>query len=164
VAVCICSTCKQQSEVVIHLRHCAHRTAWILVRGFLLDADDRTQPRNLIYLRALHASQEVTHVCRKSLDITSLTFRKNGIESQTRLTATTQSCDNGQTISRDSNIYILEVMNLRTIYLNPFFKFQLSITYNHYHSSYSLYPVNTLIAFLILYFTPSLPVACKFRK
>ena len=61
-AVGICSTRKQQTKVVVHLCHRSHRTAWILVGCLLFDADDRTQPRNLINLWTLHTSQEVTHI------------------------------------------------------------------------------------------------------
>lgn len=52
----------QQTKVIINLCRCTHRGTWILIRGFLLDGDNRTQSRYLIHVRTFQISQEVTGI------------------------------------------------------------------------------------------------------
>ena len=72
----------QQAEEVVNLRRGAHRGTRVLVRGLLLDGDDRTEPRDFIHVGTLQVSQKVARIGRESLDITALPFGKNGIERQ----------------------------------------------------------------------------------
>ncbi len=110
VAVCLASTCKEQAQIVVHLRRRAYRRTRVFVRCLLLNADDGRQSRNLIHVRALHASEEVTRIGRERLDIAALAFGKDGVEGQTRLSASAQSGDDRQRVTRNFDVYVLEVM------------------------------------------------------
>ena len=52
----------QQTKVIINLCRCTHRGTWILIRGFLLDGDNRAQSRYLIHVRTFQISQEITGI------------------------------------------------------------------------------------------------------
>ena len=110
----------QQTKVIINLCRCTHRGTWILIRGFLLDGDNRAQSRYLVHVRTLQVSQEVAGVCRKSLDIAALPFGKDGIECQRGLAASAQSGNHRQAVTGNLGIDILEVVHARTIYIDIF--------------------------------------------
>ena len=84
VAISISSTCKEQSQIVVDFRNRANRRTRVLVGGLLLDADNRRQARNLVYIRALHVAQEVAGVGRECFYVSALSFGKDSVESQRR--------------------------------------------------------------------------------
>ena len=72
--------CVQQTQKIVNLGSGANGRTRIFVRRFLLDGDDRTESRNLIDIRTFHIAHKVARVCRKSLDVTALSFGVNGVE------------------------------------------------------------------------------------
>ena len=82
VAVGCTGTGIEQTQVIVDLGGGAHSGSGILVGGLLFDADDRTETCNLIHIGTFHVAQEVAGVGRKRLDISTLTFGKDGVESQ----------------------------------------------------------------------------------
>ena len=62
VAVGCTGTGKEQTEIIVNLGSGTYGRTRVLVGGLLLDADDRTQTGNLIYIRALHIAQEVAGI------------------------------------------------------------------------------------------------------
>ena len=84
VAVSGGSTGEEQSKVVVDLCRGADRGARILVRGLLFDAYHGTEARYLVNVWAFHAAEKVAGIGRKRLYIATLTFGKNGVESQRR--------------------------------------------------------------------------------
>ena len=115
--IAICRTCtgKEQTEIVIDLSSSADGRARITVCRLLLDTDHRRQSCNLIHVRTLHSSKEITGVCRESLDIASLSLRKDCIEGKGRLTRTRKTGNNAQRITRNLYINILEIVHSGTI-------------------------------------------------
>ena len=111
----------EQAEIVVNLGGCSHGRAGILVGGFLFDADDRTQSRNLVNIRAFHVSQEVAGIGRESFDISALTFGKDGVESQRTLARTRESGNHGEGITRNLHINVLEVVDPCAPYIYLFF-------------------------------------------
>ena len=97
----------EQTQVIVHLGGSAHGGARILVGGFLLDGDNRAQSRYLVHIRTLQVSQEVTGVCRKSLDIAALPFGKDSIECQRGLAASAQSGNHRKAVTGNLGIDIL---------------------------------------------------------
>ena len=53
---------KEQTQVVIYLGRGAHGGTGILIGGLLLDGDDRAKAANLVYIRTLQVTQEVTRI------------------------------------------------------------------------------------------------------
>ena len=82
IAVCSTGAGIEQTEIIVNLGGSAHGRAGILVGGFLFYADDRTQSRNLVNIRAFHITQEVAGIGRECFDISALTFGKDGVEGQ----------------------------------------------------------------------------------
>ena len=121
IAVCSTGAGIEQTEIIVNLGGSAHGRAGILVGGFLFDADDRTQSRNLINIRAFHITQEVAGIGRESFDISALTFGKDGVESQRTLARTRESSNHGEGITRNLHIYVLEVVDPCAPYIYLFF-------------------------------------------
>ena len=96
----------EQTQVVVHLGRGSHRRTGILVGGFLFDGNHRTQTGNLVHIRTLHSPQEVSGVCREGFDIPPLSFGKQGIESQRRLAAATQTGYYRQAVARNLHINV----------------------------------------------------------
>ena len=82
VAVSRCRTCIEHAQVVVDFCGGTYCRAWVLVGSLLFDADDGRQSRNLVNVRTLHVAQKVACVGRESLNVSSLSFGKNGVERQ----------------------------------------------------------------------------------
>ena len=65
----------QQPEIIIDLRHCAHRGSGVAVGGFLVDGDCRGQSFDLLHIGLLHLSQKLAGIGGKRLHIPSLPLR-----------------------------------------------------------------------------------------
>ena len=128
----ISRTCtgKQQSQIIINLRGCSHSRTRILVRRLLFDGNHRTQSRNLVHIRPFHPSQKVTGIGRKSLNITALSFHKQRIKCQRRLSASAQSGNHRQAVTRDFHIYIFQVVYPSSLYTNRFCSFSHTLSIN----------------------------------
>ena len=88
IAICRTRTGKEQTKIVIDLSSSADGRARIAVCRLLLDTDNWRKTRNLIHVRTLHSSKEITGVCRESLYIASLSFSKDSVEGKRRLART----------------------------------------------------------------------------
>ena len=104
------STSKKQTHKVVHLSDSTYCGTRILIGGLLLNTDNRAQSRNLIHIGTLHPTQEITGIGRKSLNIATLAFGIKRVESQTRFTTSTQSRNYRQTVARDGNIDIFQIV------------------------------------------------------
>ena len=82
IAVSPAGTGKEQTHIVVDLSGGPNCRSRILVGRLLLDADDWRESGNLVYIRTLHSSKEITGVGREGLDIATLSFSKDGVESQ----------------------------------------------------------------------------------
>ena len=120
IRVSLTRTRKKQAKEIIHFRSGAHRRARVLVGGFLLDGNHRTQSCNLVHIRTLQISQKISGVCRKRLDIPTLSLGKNGIESQGRLPAPAQSRYDTQAIAGNFHINIFQIVHAGTVHVYLF--------------------------------------------
>ena len=123
IGICDAGSCKEQTKVVIDFGGGTYGRTRILVGSLLFNGNNRAQTSNLIHIRTLHASQKVTGISREGFDVSSLSFRKNGIEGQGGFSATTQSGNHGQTIAWNFHIDVLQIMDTGTIYIDIFFFF-----------------------------------------
>ena len=121
VAICRSSTRVEQSEIVVYLSGSTHGRSWVLVSGLLFYADYGRETCDFLHLRPLYVAEEVSCVCRKSLDVSSLSFGKESVESQRRLARARQSGDDRQGVAWYLHVYILQVVGLSAIYLNAIF-------------------------------------------
>ena len=82
IAVSTSGTGKEQTQVVVDLCCRANSRTGILIGGFLLDTDNGRQTSDLIHVRALHTTKEVTGISRECLDIAPLSFGKDRVKGQ----------------------------------------------------------------------------------
>ena len=101
----------QQTQEIVYFGSRSHGRTRVLVCCFLLDRDDRTQPGDLIHVRAFHISQEIPRIGREILHITTLPFGKERIECQRRLAAAAHPRNHRQCITRNLDVYILQIVN-----------------------------------------------------
>ena len=72
----------EQTEIVVDLRHRAHRRSGVVVRGLLVNGYGRGQPLNALHIRLLHLAQELTRIGRQRLHIAPLSFRVDRVKSK----------------------------------------------------------------------------------
>ena len=89
VRIGLTGTGKEQTEIIVDLCRGSYRGTGILIGGLLLDGDDGAQSGNLVHVRTLHIAQEIAGIGGESLNIPTLSLRKNGVESQGRLSTAT---------------------------------------------------------------------------
>ena len=100
----------EQAQVVVHLRHRAHRGAGVAAGGLLLDGDGRGQPLDGVHVRLLHHPQELPGVRGKRLHVAPLPLGVDGVEGQRRLAAPAQPGDDGEPVAGDGDVDVLEVV------------------------------------------------------
>ena len=127
----------QQTQKVIHFGHGTYRRARVLARCLLVDRDDRTQPRYLIYVRTLHLTDEAARIGRERIHITALTLGEDGVEGQRGFSRTAQARDHRQPLARDRYADVLQVMHPRSQHLYMSFVLYHSSIFN-LQSSFSI--------------------------
>ena len=92
---------KEQFEMVVQLGHGADRRARGSDGAALIDGNGRRNSLYALDVRFVHAIEKLAGVGRKTLDVATLAFRIKNIESQGRLSGTTDAGDDSQGIERD---------------------------------------------------------------
>ena len=110
VGIGISRSCVEQTQKIIDLRSRAHGRTRILIGRLLLNGDDRAQSRDLIHVRALHVTQEVTGIGREGFHITTLSLREEGIKRQRRFTTSAHTGDDRQLATWNLYINILQIV------------------------------------------------------
>ena len=109
---------KQQFQMVVQLRHRAHRGArtsdWI----GLINGNSWRHPFHLVHRRLVHAVQELSGIGTECLDITPLAFSKQRVKHQTGLPRSTGPCDNGQLTGANVQINVFEIVLTSTANLD----------------------------------------------
>ena len=89
------NTSPEQFQIIVDLGNCADGRA----RGFdqirLFDRDGRRNTANVIDARFVHALKELPHVGAESLDIATLPFGIDGVETERGFAAAARSGDDG---------------------------------------------------------------------
>ncbi len=112
---------KQQPQIVINFRRRPHRRPRITRIDLLFHRNGRRNPGDEIHIRLLDLPQELPRIGRQALDIPPLPLRKNSIEGQRRLPRPRQAGHHYQLVVRNFNLYILEIMNSGSLYMNILF-------------------------------------------
>ena len=100
----------QQTQIIMHLRHRRHDRTRIVPRRPLLNRNRRRQPLDLIDLRFLHLVQKLARVCRKTLHIPPLPLGIERVERERRLPRTAQPGNHRQTVPRNPDIDIFQIV------------------------------------------------------
>ena len=133
----------KQAEEVVNLGRGAHGGARVLVRGLLLDGDDRAEPRNLVHIRTLQVAQEIPGIRGEGLDVAPLPFGKERVERQRRLSASAQPGNHRQAVAGDADVDVLQIVHAGTIHFYIFlFLHRFRYPWGKYVQNYT-FPPNT---------------------
>ena len=102
----------KQTQIVVNLGHRADGGTGVVRCGLLVYGNGGRKPLDILDIGLLHLPEELTGVTGQTLDITALTFGENGVESQRRLAAARQPRENDETVARQDEVDILEIVLL----------------------------------------------------
>ena len=108
------STGIEKTEEIIYFGHGSHRRTWILVSGLLFYGDYWRQTGYLVYIRTFKITKKITGIGRKSLDVSSLPFGIERIESQTGFSTSGQTGNHRKATAWNADVNIFEVMDAGT--------------------------------------------------
>ena len=100
----------QHLHVIAQLGQCADGGARGSDRVPLLDGDGGQNAFDAIHLRFVHAIEKLAGVRRKRLDVPALPFSKERVESKRTLARTAQARNHNQSLERQVEVEILQVI------------------------------------------------------
>ena len=110
----------EQAQEVVDLRHGPHRRTRVLVRGLLLNGDNRAQSRDLVHVGTLHRPHELTRIGRQRLHVAALSLGVDRVEGQRRLPRPRKTRDDHQFAARNFQIHVFQVVDPSALYLDRF--------------------------------------------
>ena len=111
----------EQAQKVINLGDGSDGGTGRARSSLLLDGDYRGKPVNLVHVRALKPPEKLAGIGRKRLDVTTLPFGVYGIEGEGGFAASRKAGNHHQFFARNADVYVLEIMDPRTLYVYTFF-------------------------------------------
>ena len=100
----------EQAQVVIDLRDGSDGGARVVARGLLLDGDRRGKALDRVHVRLLHEPEELAGVGGEGLDVATLSFGVDRVESERRFPRPRQSRDDCEAVAWDLDGDVLEVV------------------------------------------------------
>ena len=110
--------CEEEFHVFVDLGLGTHGGAWVGRAGVLADGYGRGEAVDIVHFGLEHASEELACIGTEALDVASLPFGEEGVESQRRLAAAAEAGDDRQLALGDGDVQILEVVDPCAFYLN----------------------------------------------
>ena len=100
----------EQAQIVVHLRHRADGGSWVLRGGLLVDGNGGGKALDIVDVGLFLLPKEHTGVGRQALHIAALALGIDGVERERRLAAAGQARDDGQRVTWDLNVDVLEII------------------------------------------------------
>jgi hypothetical protein len=100
----------QQLQVVVQLRHRAHRRAGRAHRVGLVDGDRGRDAVDAVHLRLVHAVEELARVRREGLDVAALALRVDRVEDQRGLARARHAGDDNELPQRNVEVERAQVV------------------------------------------------------
>ena len=101
---------KEQTQVVVDLRHGAHRRAGVSRRGLLVNGDRGGKAVDAVQIRLVHLPQELSCVAGEGLHVTTLTLGIDGVKGEARLARAGEAGDDDEPVARDVDVDVSEVV------------------------------------------------------
>ena len=105
----------EKAQIVVDLRHRAHRRARILRGRFLIDGDGGGEAVDVVHVGLFLLPEKHPRVGRQAFHIPPLSLGIDGVKRQRAFSAAGQSRDDGQLVARDAHINVLEVVLPRAL-------------------------------------------------
>ena len=100
----------QDAHIVVNLGDGGDGRARIIRARFLVYGNSRRKSDDLVYVRLLHAMQELPRISRQRFDIATLSFGKNRIEGQRRFSRAGKASYGNHMVPRHLDCDIFQVM------------------------------------------------------
>ena len=105
----------EKAQIVVDLRHRAHRRARVLRGRFLVDGDGGGEAVDVVHVGLFLLPEKHPRVGRQAFHIPPLSLGIDGVKRQRAFSAAGQSRDDGQLVARDAHINVLEVVLPRAL-------------------------------------------------
>ena len=100
----------QEAQVVVDLGDRPDRGARVMAGALLLDRDGRREPFDRVHVGLLHQPEELAGVGGERFHVTALPLGVDRVEREGRLPRSRQPRDDGQTVARDFDRDVFEVV------------------------------------------------------
>ena len=104
---------KQETQVIVDLGNRADGRTRVVAGRFLLDRDRGREALDQVDIRFFHQLEELACVGRQRFDVAPLTFRIQRVERERRFTRAGQARDHHETVPRQVEADVLEVVGAR---------------------------------------------------
>ena len=104
---------EEQAQVVVDLRDGTDRRARVAAGGLLVDGDRGAQAVDTVEVGLVHLAEELARVAREALDVAALALRVDRVEGQARLARTREPRDHDETVARDGDVDVAQVVLAR---------------------------------------------------
>ena len=101
---------KEETEIVVDLRHGADRGPRVVAGALLLDGNGGREPFDRIDVGLAHLFKELTGIGGERFDVASLPLGIDGVEGQRRFARPAQPRDHDEPVARDRHVDVLEVV------------------------------------------------------
>ena len=109
----------EQAQVIVDLGDGADGGARAAAGGFLLDGNRWAKAVDGIDVGALHLVEELAGIGGKGFDVAALAFGVDRIESERGFAGAAQTRDDRQSVARDLDVNVLQVVLARAAHRNP---------------------------------------------
>ena len=104
---------EEQAQVVVDLRHGAHRGAGVSRRGLLVDGDGRREAVDAVEVRLVHLPEELARVAGERLHVAALPLGVDGVKGEARLARAGKAGDDDEPVAWDVDVDVGEVVLAR---------------------------------------------------
>ena len=108
----------EQFKVVVQFGRGADRRTRIAGIDLLFDGDGRSDTRNDIHIGLVDLAQELSGIGREALHVAALPFGEDRVEGEGRFAGTRKSRDDDQSVVRNFDLDVFEVVHPCTFYIN----------------------------------------------
>ena len=105
---------KQQAQIIVNFCHGAHRGAWVVAGGFLLNRDRWRQAFNQVHIGLVHPLEELPCIGGQTLHIAALAFGIQGIKCEAGFARARQTRDHHQLVPGQVQINVFQIMGAST--------------------------------------------------
>ncbi len=107
---------EEQPQVVVHLRHGAHRRTRVPGRALLINRDGRREAVYLVDVRLFHLAEELPGIRGETLHVPALALSVNRVKRQTRLTGSRKAGEDDELVAWEVYGDVLKVMLARAMH------------------------------------------------
>ena len=110
VRICLARPRIEEAKEIVDFGRGAHCRTGIFIGRLLFDGNHRAQTCDFVHIGTLHVAQKLAGIGGEGLHITPLPLGINRVKRQRRLAAAAQPSDDNQTVARNGQVDVLQIM------------------------------------------------------